>query len=139
MDNLYKTIIDLCDRADISGYRLCKETGVQPSILTDLKMGRQKGLSAKNAEKIASYFGISVSQLLGVAPVQDFSGAFRNISNSAVVAGNTGDHISVTTPAEHQEAFSEQEQELLRIFRSLDMRKKTAFLSYGYELEDGSK
>lgn len=66
MDNLYKTIIDLCESKGISGYRLCKETGVQPSILTDLKMGRQKGLSAKNAEKIASYFGISVSQLLGV-------------------------------------------------------------------------
>ena len=34
-------------------------------MLTDLKMGRQSGLSAKNADKIASYFGVSVGYLLG--------------------------------------------------------------------------
>jgi hypothetical protein len=34
-------------------------------ILTDLKMGRQTGISAANAQKIASYFGVSVGYLLG--------------------------------------------------------------------------
>jgi hypothetical protein len=34
-------------------------------ILTDLKMGRQVGISAANAQKIASYFGVSVGYLLG--------------------------------------------------------------------------
>ena len=33
--------------------------------LTDLKMGRQTGLSAVKAQKIASYFGVSVGYLLG--------------------------------------------------------------------------
>lgn len=66
MDNLYNRIIALCEAQGISGYRLCKETKIQPSILTDLKMGRQSGLSAKNANKIADYFGVSVGYLLGV-------------------------------------------------------------------------
>ena len=65
MDNLHKIIADLCEEKGISGYRLCKETGIQPSVLTDLRKGRQKGLSAANTEKIASYFGVSVSYLLG--------------------------------------------------------------------------
>ena len=33
--------------------------------LTDLKMGRQTGLSAAKAQKIASYFNVSVGYLLG--------------------------------------------------------------------------
>ena len=139
MDSLYKNITDLCDQAGISGYRLCKEAGVQPSILTDLKMGRQKGLSAKNAEKIASYFGISVGQLIGNTPVPDFRGAFHNTSNSNVVVGNTGENINMSFAEPPQEKLTEQETEVLRIFRSLDMRKKTSVLSYLYELEDGGK
>lgn len=65
MSNLHKTITELCEKKGVSGYRLCKDTGIQPSILTDLKMGRQKSLSAVNAEKIANYFGVSVGYLLG--------------------------------------------------------------------------
>lgn len=65
MSDLYNRIMSLCDKAGISGYRLCKDAGIQPSVLTDLKMGRQLGLSAKNADKIASYFGVSVGYLLG--------------------------------------------------------------------------
>lgn len=54
MSDLYNRIMSLCDNAGISGYRLCKDAGIQPSVLTDLKMGRQLGLSAKNADKIRS-------------------------------------------------------------------------------------
>lgn len=62
---MYDKIAELCDRNNVSGYRLCKDIGIQPSIITDLKKGRQKGLSATNAEKVASYFGVSVAYLLG--------------------------------------------------------------------------
>lgn len=65
MGDLYNTIMSLCKSKGISGYRLCKDLGLQPSVLTDLKMGRQSGVSAQNAEKIASYFGVSVGYLLG--------------------------------------------------------------------------
>ncbi len=65
MNNLHKIITELCEKKGVSGYRLCKDTGIQPSILTDMKMGRQKSLSAVNAEKIANYFDVSVGYLLG--------------------------------------------------------------------------
>jgi transcriptional regulator with XRE-family HTH domain len=44
---------------------MCTEIGMSKGILTDLKMGRQSGISAANAQKIASYFGVSVGYLLG--------------------------------------------------------------------------
>lgn len=65
MSTLYERIIELCDTRGITGYKLCKDTGLTPSVVTDLKMGRKKGLSAKNADKIAKYFGVSVGYLLG--------------------------------------------------------------------------
>ena len=64
MSDLYKTVMELCESKGVSGYRMCKDTGIQPSVLTDLKMGRQKSLNAKNANKIANYFGVSMDFLL---------------------------------------------------------------------------
>ena len=44
---------------------MCTDIGMSKGILTDLKMGRQSGISTANAQKIASYFGVSVGYLLG--------------------------------------------------------------------------
>lgn len=66
MGNLYSTITELCAEKSISGYRMCKDVGIQPSIMTDLKSGRKKGLSAETAQKIADYFKVSVGYLLGI-------------------------------------------------------------------------
>lgn len=65
MGKLYDRISDLCDKKGISRTKMCRDVGIQPSIMTDLKMGRQSGLSAKTAQRIASYFGVSVAYLLG--------------------------------------------------------------------------
>ena len=64
MNDLYTRITELCKRKGISGYRLCKDTGLQPGFLTDLKMGRQSGISAKKAAIIAQYLGVSEEYLL---------------------------------------------------------------------------
>ena len=65
MSSLHETISSLCARKNVSAYRMCKDIGIRPSIITDLKMGRKKGLSAEVANKIAEYFGVSVGYLLG--------------------------------------------------------------------------
>lgn len=65
LSTLYMTISRLCEQRGISGYRLCRDIGIQPSILTDLKSGRKKGLAAETAQKIADYFGVTVGYLLG--------------------------------------------------------------------------
>lgn len=65
MSELYKRIASLCEEKGITGYRLCKDLSIQPSIVTDLKMGRRSGLKAETANKIAEYFGVTVGYLLG--------------------------------------------------------------------------
>lgn len=65
MGTLYENIIALCEEKGVKGGKMCVDIGMSKGILTDLKMGRQTGISAANAQKIASYFGVSVGYLLG--------------------------------------------------------------------------
>ena len=65
MGTLYKNIVALCEQRGIKGGRMCTDLGISKGLLTDLKMGRRTGVSAATAQKIASYFGVSVGYLLG--------------------------------------------------------------------------
>ena len=65
MDTLYKTIEKLCEGKGIRPGRLCDEVGLSRGLMTDLKMGRKKSVSAQTAQKIATYFQVTVAQLLG--------------------------------------------------------------------------
>ena len=65
MSILYNTLVDLCDCKGITPYRMCKDVGIQPSVISDLKMERKNSLSAKTLQKIAEYFGVTVDYLLG--------------------------------------------------------------------------
>ena len=65
MSTLYKNIISLCESRGIKGGKMCTDTGISKGLLTDLKMGRRTGVSATTAQKIASYFDVSVGYLLG--------------------------------------------------------------------------
>lgn len=66
MANLYESILSLCERDGIRPGRLCDELGISRGLMTDLKMGRKKGINAETAQKIASFFGVSVGHLLGI-------------------------------------------------------------------------
>lgn len=65
MGTLYERIISLCEEKGITGGKMCTELHMSKGTLTDLKMGRQTGISATKAQKIASYFNVSVGYLLG--------------------------------------------------------------------------
>ena len=65
LNDMYKRIESLCHERDINVTQMCKEAGVARAPLTELKKGRTSILSAKNADKIASYFNVSVGYLLG--------------------------------------------------------------------------
>lgn len=65
MSSMYQIIQSLCESKGITGYRLCKDVGISPSHLTEMKMGRHENLSTKNAQKVADYFGVTTAYLLG--------------------------------------------------------------------------
>ena len=71
MGNLYETIEGLCAERNIRPGRLCADLGLSRGLMTDLKMGRKKGLNAETAQKIADYLGVSVGYLLGQESVRD--------------------------------------------------------------------
>lgn len=90
MSDLYNRIMSLCEEKGVSGYRMCKDIKIQPSILTDLKMGRQSGLSAKNADKMAAYFGVSVGFLLGTETKKAPTDGEREIDDRKIKAAFLG-------------------------------------------------
>lgn len=65
MGTIYENIIKLCNERGIKGGKMCSDIGISKGLLTDLKSGRKKGMSAATADKIASYFGVSVGYILG--------------------------------------------------------------------------
>ncbi len=65
MVTLYERLSDLCQEKGVKGGRMCTDLGFSKSLMTDLKSGRKKGVNADTAQKIASYFGVSVGYLLG--------------------------------------------------------------------------
>lgn len=68
MQNLYAVIENLCQQRGIRPGQMCNELGLSRGLMTDLKMGRKKSVSAQTAQKIASFFGVSVGYLLGETP-----------------------------------------------------------------------
>lgn len=64
MSQIYARISELLNKKNISGYQLCKKIGIQPSILSDLKTGRQTSMSFNKAAKIANYFGVTAEYIL---------------------------------------------------------------------------
>lgn len=90
MENLYARIEELCNRRGIRPGRLCNDLGLSRALVTDLKMGRKKSVSAETAQKIAAYFGITVGQLLGQEDSSDvleqvdiaFYGEFKELTEA---------------------------------------------------------
>lgn len=71
MGSLYENILKLCEDKDIRPGRLCDDLELSRGLITDLKMGRKKSVSAQTAQKIAEYFGVSVGYLLGKESAPD--------------------------------------------------------------------
>ena len=65
MATLHERLTMLCERRGIKGAQMCRDLGISKSLMTDLKSGRKKGVNADTAQKLASYFNVSVGYLLG--------------------------------------------------------------------------
>ena len=104
MANLYESILALCERDGIRPGRLCDELGISRGLMTDLKMGRKKGVNAETAQKIASFFGVSVGYLLGI----EESDAVQNSTDTVNL-----DQIDVAFYGEFKE-LSEEDKETVR-------------------------
>ena len=64
MSTIHENIQKLCDEAGIKAGKMCADLGMSRSLMTDLKAGRKKGISAETAQKIADYFGVSMERVM---------------------------------------------------------------------------
>ena len=65
MNQYYQKISDLCTQSGLTVRKMCTDLNIRQSVLSDLKAGRTKKLSTETLSKIASYFNVSMDDLLG--------------------------------------------------------------------------
>ena len=63
--NMYERIEELCRERGVNITQMCRESGIPRATLSELKMGRTATLSAKNMDKLTTYFKISADRILG--------------------------------------------------------------------------
>lgn len=125
----YENVRDLCaiNRTNIT--QLAKDLGLSTSMPTKWKNGSVP--KSDTVKLIADHFNVTTDMLLSK---QEPSVTIGNVSGSAVLQGNTGKNITVS----NGENLSDEERELLRLYRELPIRKRIDFMRFGYELEEKS-
>lgn len=117
MSSLYDNIQNLCQKNDIRPGRLCDELGLSRGLMTDLKMGRKKGINAETAQKIAAYFGVTVGYLLG----QEAGAALQEAEKDIL------DQVDVAFYGEFKELDDEQKEavrDMVRLMRARQAAKQ---------------
>ena len=115
MCTLYDRIQDLCKSKGVSGSRMCLELGLSKSTLSDIKSGRKKGVSTATAQKIASYFDVSVGYLLGEEEQKE---------NPTVQMDSEVDEVTIELMDIIQNGSDEDRQDLLNMYKMLKRREK---------------
>ncbi|MBO5317067.1 MAG: helix-turn-helix transcriptional regulator [Oscillospiraceae bacterium] len=107
MGSLYEMITKLCEQRGIRPGRLCDELSISRGLITDLKMGRKKGVSAETAQKIAAFFGVSVGYLLGQEESSDVL-----------------DEVDISFYGEYKELDDEQKEAVRAMVRAMRSRRQ---------------
>ena len=115
MGTMYERIEILCAKRGIKPGKLCADTGLSRGMMSDLKMGRTKELSAKSAKTVADYFGVSVGYLMG-----------EEIENAPTVSGERDilNDVDIAFYGDYKE-LTEDDKETLRAMARL-MRERRA-------------
>ena len=71
MVNMYEKLKSLCDMKGVKPAEVCNSIGASKSLFTDLKTGRKSSVSLETAGRLASYFGVSVDDILGVVTLSE--------------------------------------------------------------------
>lgn len=106
MGTIYENIIALCEEHNVKPSRMCLDIGTSKSLISELKHGRAKSITAPTAQKIADYFGVSVDRVL------------------------TGEEPNKKTPTENDERLNE----FYELFKELPDELQARELAYLKEL-----
>ena len=106
MCNLYDRIKTACQQKGLSVSAMCLELGMSKSVLSDLKSGRKKTLSAQTLQRIAEHLGVTTDSLLGSE------------------ATDVLDQVDVAFYGDFKELSEEQKEAVRDMVRAMRSRKK---------------
>lgn len=78
---MYEIFEKLCNEKGVTPYRVCKETGLTTSTISNWKAGRYKPKQDK-LQKIADFFSVSIEYLMGSEEKEDSQGYYLNEETS---------------------------------------------------------
>ena len=125
----YEQVKALCDAKNIKITGLARSLHLSPSAPNNWKEGSLP--KAETIMKIAEYFDVTTDFLL-YGNNRTANNTVISASNSAIVQGVSGGNVSVSNVP----GLQDNEAELLRIFRILDIKGQTALLMFAYEEEE---
>jgi len=120
----------LCRKKGISITKLTNEVGLGKATASGWRKGSTP--HPTTIKKIADYFNVAPDYFENAEVQENVMTGVVHTNNGII--GNT--HGPVTIKNGTERTLTEQEVELLHIFNSLDIRKKTALLTYAFDLEE---
>lgn len=80
---MYDIFERLCEKAGVTPYRVCKETGITTATISNWKAGRYTPKQDK-LQKIAEYFGVTVEYLMTGEEKEDGAKYYLNDETAAI-------------------------------------------------------
>lgn len=127
----YDQVRALCEKRGVKITALARQLHLSPSAPNNWKEGSLP--KVETVMKIAEYFNVSTDYLL-YGDTRSISNSMNDVSGSAVAQGNQGSSISLYNG--NSSANQETEEELLRIFRNLNIKGQTSLMSRAYMEEE---
>ena len=127
MNNMGAIIKQLRLQKGLTQEELGKVIGVQKSAIRKYESGMVQNIKRSSIKKLADFFGVSPSYLLGY---EDSSTTITN-NNGIIGDQNHGNTIIVENGGE---SVGEIEAELLALCKKMTVQQKTKLLTLAYEL-----
>lgn len=118
-------------RLDLTQEELGKRVGVTKATINKYETGIVVNLRRPMIEKLAAALDTSPAYLMGWEENNVTVGTVG--ANNGVIGQNSGEiHI------ENAPSLTKEEQELIRIYNSLDVRRRMELLSFAFNLEESN-
>lgn len=127
MNNMGAIIKQLRLQKGLTQEELGKVIGVQKSAIRKYESGMVQNIKRSSIKKLADFFGVSPSYLLGY---EDSSTTITN-NNGIIGDQNHGNTIIVETSSE---SVGEIEAELLALCKKMSLQQRAKLLTLAYEL-----
>jgi len=117
--------------------QVAKEIGVSRDYFYKLLSGKSKMPSSPTLHKLANYFGVSVDYLLEDDGAEGKNITANNNTQSTVTQiDNSNANIKINA---NNADYSQNEKELIKIFRDLNFRSQIKVITYAYTVKDQEK